>query len=80
MYRRLSSLRRSTNSVMNHVDRRLDSLRYSMETRDYLAFVVSNSTQEDNLQIASSLAPSVRDFLSRLEAWSGKCQAKSMPA
>jgi predicted anti-sigma-YlaC factor YlaD len=28
-----------------------------METRDYLAFVVSNSTQEDNLQIASSLAP-----------------------
>jgi len=39
-----------------------------IETRDYLAFVVSNSTQDDNLQIASSLAPSVRDFLSKLEA------------
>ena len=39
-----------------------------METRDYLAFVVSNSTQDDNLRIASSLAPSVRDFLSNLEA------------
>ena len=39
-----------------------------METRDYLAFVISNSPQDDNLQIASSLAPSVRDFLSKLEA------------
>jgi putative zinc finger protein len=38
-----------------------------METRDYLAFVVSNSTQDDNLQIASTLAPSVRDFLNKLE-------------
>lgn len=39
-----------------------------METRDYLAFVVSNSTQDDNLQIAARLAPSVRDFLNKIEA------------
>jgi hypothetical protein len=39
-----------------------------LETRDYLAFVVSNSTMDDNLQIASSLGRSIRDFLSKLEA------------
>lgn len=39
-----------------------------METRDYLVFVVSNSTRDDNLQIASRLAPSVRDFLNKIEA------------
>lgn len=39
-----------------------------METRDYLAFVISNSTRDDNLQIASTIAPSVRDFLNKLEA------------
>jgi anti-sigma factor (TIGR02949 family) len=39
-----------------------------METRDYLAFVVSNFTLEDNLQIATGLAPSVRDFLNKIEA------------
>jgi hypothetical protein len=38
------------------------------ETRDHLIFVVSNETQDTNLQIASSLAPSVRDFLARLES------------
>ena len=39
-----------------------------METRDCLVFVVSNSTQDDNLQIATRLAPSVREFLNKLEA------------
>ena len=38
------------------------------ETRDHLAFVVSNLNKEENLNIASGLAPSVRDFLARLEA------------
>jgi hypothetical protein len=38
-----------------------------METRDHLVFVVSNKTNEANIQIASGLAPSVRDFLARLE-------------
>jgi hypothetical protein len=37
------------------------------ETKDYLAFVVSNLAKEENLQIASSLAPSVRVFLTKLE-------------
>jgi len=39
-----------------------------LETRDHLVFVVSNETNDTNLQIASSLAPSVRDFLARLES------------
>ncbi len=38
------------------------------ETRDYLGFVVSNLTQTDNLEIASTLAPVVRDFLARMES------------
>jgi anti-sigma factor RsiW len=38
------------------------------ETRDYLGFVVSNLTQTDNLQIASTLAPVVRDFLAKMES------------
>jgi len=38
------------------------------ETRDHLIFVVSNETKDTNMQIASSLAPSVRDFLARLES------------
>jgi hypothetical protein len=38
------------------------------ETRDHLVFIVSNLTSEDNLYVASSLAPAVRDFLARLEA------------
>jgi anti-sigma factor RsiW len=38
------------------------------ETRDYLGFVVSNLSQKDNLQIASTLAPAVRDFLAEMEA------------
>ncbi|MEW6736014.1 MAG: zf-HC2 domain-containing protein, partial [Acidobacteriota bacterium] len=37
------------------------------ETEKYLAFIVSNLAKDDNLQIASSLAPSVRDFLVKLE-------------
>ncbi len=37
------------------------------ETRDYLAFVVSDLREKENSQIASSLAPAVRDFLSKLE-------------
>jgi len=39
-----------------------------METRDYLAFVISNKTLQGNEQIASSLAPAVSDFLRKLEA------------
>jgi len=39
-----------------------------METKDFLVFVVSNDAKEENARIASSLAPSVRDFLARLEA------------
>ncbi|HXG65759.1 MAG TPA: zf-HC2 domain-containing protein [Blastocatellia bacterium] len=38
------------------------------ETRDHLAFVVSNLPRADNLTIAASLAPSVRDFLARMES------------
>jgi anti-sigma factor (TIGR02949 family) len=37
------------------------------ETRDYLAFVISNLPKEENMRVASSLAPEVRDFLSKLE-------------
>jgi anti-sigma factor (TIGR02949 family) len=37
------------------------------ETRDYLAFVVSDAAGADNLQVASGLAVGVRDFLARLE-------------
>ena len=37
------------------------------ETRDYFAFVVSGLARENNIQIASSLAPAVRDFLIKLE-------------
>jgi hypothetical protein len=39
-----------------------------LETRDHLVFVVSNETSDANLQIATSLAPSVRDLLARLES------------
>ena len=39
-----------------------------IETRDYLAFVISNETREGNEQVAASLAPSVSDFLKKLEA------------
>ena len=38
------------------------------ETRDYLAFVVSDLSREDNLQMASTLAPQVQAFLSKLNA------------
>jgi anti-sigma factor (TIGR02949 family) len=38
------------------------------ETRDYLAFVVSNLDQASNLQIATRLAPAVRDWLMKLES------------
>jgi hypothetical protein len=37
------------------------------ETRDYLAYVVSGLNKEENLRLASNLAPSVREFLARLE-------------
>ena len=39
-----------------------------LETRDHLVFVVSNETNDANLQIAASLAPSVRDLLARSES------------
>jgi hypothetical protein len=38
------------------------------ETRDYLAFVISNDTKDGNEQLASSLVPAVSRFLNRLEA------------
>jgi anti-sigma factor (TIGR02949 family) len=38
------------------------------ESKDYLGFIVSSLNKEDNLQIASNIAPAVRDFLARLEA------------
>jgi anti-sigma factor (TIGR02949 family) len=38
------------------------------EAGDYLAFVVSDLGGDDNLQIASTLAPAVRDFLGRQRA------------
>ena len=38
-----------------------------LETRDYLAFVISNETLEGNEQLASSLAPAVSHFLKKLE-------------
>ena len=37
------------------------------ESRDHLAFVVSDLGSEKNLQLTASLAPAVRDFLARLE-------------
>ena len=37
------------------------------ETRNHLAYVVSSLAQEDHLQLASNLAPSVWNFLARLE-------------
>lgn len=48
---------------------RLDNYEVAgFETKDYLGFVVSNLDKENNLQIASSIAPAVRDFLAGLEA------------
>ena len=38
------------------------------ETRDYLGFIVSNLGKDDNLQIASTITPAVRDFLAKMEA------------
>jgi hypothetical protein len=40
----------------------------AIETRDYLAFVVSNKTKDDTLHIASNIAQPLRDFLKDLEA------------
>jgi putative zinc finger protein len=37
------------------------------ETRNYLAFVVSDLRERENSQIASNLVPAVRDFLAKLE-------------
>jgi hypothetical protein len=37
------------------------------ETRDYLAFVVSNLELQENRLIATNLAPAVRDYLAKLE-------------
>jgi anti-sigma factor (TIGR02949 family) len=39
-----------------------------LETRNYLAFVISNNSREGNEQIAARLAPAISDFLRRLEA------------
>lgn len=38
-----------------------------LETRDYLAYVISNNTLEENEQMALSLGPAVSDFLKKLE-------------
>ena len=37
------------------------------ETKDHLVFVASNLSQDKNTRIAMTLAPSVRDYLSKLE-------------
>lgn len=37
------------------------------ESRDHLAYVVSNLPEEDHFKLASSLAPSLKSFLSQLE-------------
>ncbi|HEX5732211.1 MAG TPA: hypothetical protein VF131_05185 [Blastocatellia bacterium] len=39
----------------------------AFETRDHLVFIVSDLVKEDNLQMAASFAPAVRDFLEKLE-------------
>jgi mycothiol system anti-sigma-R factor len=39
----------------------------AFETRDHLVFVVSDLVKEENLQIAAGFAPTVRDFLVKLE-------------
>lgn len=39
----------------------------AFETRDHLVFIVSDLVKEDNLQMAASFAPAVRDFLAKLE-------------
>jgi anti-sigma factor (TIGR02949 family) len=39
----------------------------AFETRDHLAYVVSGLPQEEHLQLASTLAPFVRNFLGQLE-------------
>ncbi|HEX8091524.1 MAG TPA: zf-HC2 domain-containing protein [Blastocatellia bacterium] len=38
------------------------------ETKDYFGFLVSSLGRENNLRIASDIAPAVRDFLAKLEA------------
>lgn len=38
------------------------------ETRDYLAFVVSTLGRDENLKLASTIAPAVREFLAKYEA------------
>lgn len=38
------------------------------ESRDHLAFVVSDLTKEGNLEFAASLAPAIRRFLEQIEA------------
>lgn len=39
-----------------------------IETRDYLAFIVSNKTKDETLRIASDIVQPVRDFLKTVEA------------
>ncbi len=39
-----------------------------LETPSHLAFVVSNLPEKESLQFASNVAPSVRDFLAKMEA------------
>jgi hypothetical protein len=39
----------------------------AFETRDHLAYVVSGLPQEEHLQMAAGLAPSMRTFLGQLE-------------
>src|SRR5205085_2309406 len=38
------------------------------ETRDYFAFVVSNMDKQENELVASNLAPTVRDYLAKMES------------
>jgi hypothetical protein len=38
------------------------------ETRDYLAFLVSNLQKQESDAIAANIAPAVRDYLARMES------------
>ena len=55
-----------SNSALRHV--RIQELEVAgFETKDYLAFVVSNLQMKDNLRVASALAPDLQGFLRGIE-------------
>jgi hypothetical protein len=54
--------------VTVHTDRLQNYEVAGFETRDYLAFVVSNLDSQESDQVAASLAPALRDYLAKLES------------